>query len=102
MKISIVGSGHVGLVSGACFAEKGHDVLCVDGDPAKIDTLKSGRMPFFEPEKRRRPARASDPASVASNSKVQLVPVIRQALPPAPSARPAPTLITRSLRSATS
>ena len=50
MKISIVGSGHVGLVSGVCFAEMGHDVLCVDHDEEKLAQFKQGKVPFYEPE----------------------------------------------------
>ncbi|MEE9312068.1 MAG: UDP-glucose/GDP-mannose dehydrogenase family protein, partial [Planctomycetota bacterium] len=50
MKISIVGSGHVGLVSGVCFAEMGHEVLCVDHDEAKLAQFKQGIVPFYEPE----------------------------------------------------
>jgi UDPglucose 6-dehydrogenase len=49
MKIAMVGSGYVGLVSGACFADFGHDVVCIDKDPAKIERLNSGEMPIFEP-----------------------------------------------------
>ncbi len=49
MKIAMVGSGYVGLVSGACFADFGHDVVCIDKDPAKIDSLHQGIMPIFEP-----------------------------------------------------
>ena len=49
MKIAMVGSGYVGLVSGACFADFGHEVVCIDKDPAKIESLKSGVMPIFEP-----------------------------------------------------
>ncbi len=49
MKITIVGTGYVGLVSGTCFAELGHDVLCVDNDERKIKTLKSGKLPIYEP-----------------------------------------------------
>jgi UDPglucose 6-dehydrogenase len=49
MKIAIIGTGHVGLVTGACFAEKGHDVLCTDSDGEKIEGLRRGKMPFFEP-----------------------------------------------------
>ncbi|MEY4951886.1 MAG: hypothetical protein RL299_310, partial [Pseudomonadota bacterium] len=49
MKIAMVGSGYVGLVSGACFADFGHDVVCIDKDPAKIESLKAGIMPIFEP-----------------------------------------------------
>ena len=49
MRIAMIGSGYVGLVSGACFADFGHDVVCVDKDAAKIDALNSGKMPIFEP-----------------------------------------------------
>jgi len=49
MRIAIVGSGYVGLVSGACFADFGHDVCCIDKDPAKIDRLTAGIMPIYEP-----------------------------------------------------
>ena len=49
MNISIIGTGHVGLISGACFAERGHKVLCVDSDERKIKLLKSQKMPIFEP-----------------------------------------------------
>jgi UDPglucose 6-dehydrogenase len=49
MKIAMVGSGYVGLVSGACFADFGHEVVCIDKDPAKIDQLRAGKMPIYEP-----------------------------------------------------
>ena len=49
MKIAMVGSGYVGLVSGACFADFGHDVVCIDKDPAKIESLNAGIMPIYEP-----------------------------------------------------
>jgi len=49
MKITIVGTGYVGLVTGTCFAEIGHEVLCVDNDERKIKTLKEGGMPIYEP-----------------------------------------------------
>ncbi len=49
MKVTIYGSGYVGLVSGACLAEVGHQVLCMDVDQTKIDKLKQGFMPVFEP-----------------------------------------------------
>jgi UDPglucose 6-dehydrogenase len=49
MKITMIGSGYVGLVSGACFSDFGHDVVCVDKDAAKIEALHAGRMPIYEP-----------------------------------------------------
>ncbi|HEY0146112.1 MAG TPA: UDP-glucose/GDP-mannose dehydrogenase family protein, partial [Methylovirgula sp.] len=49
MQIAMVGSGYVGLVSGACFADFGHKVCCIDNDPAKIEALKYGKMPIYEP-----------------------------------------------------
>ncbi len=49
MKITMIGTGYVGLVSGACFADFGHDVVCVDKDAGKIAAIESGRMPIFEP-----------------------------------------------------
>ena len=49
MKIAIVGTGYVGLVAGACFADTGTQVVCVDVDEAKLDSLRRGEVPFFEP-----------------------------------------------------
>ncbi|MHB1098295.1 MAG: UDP-glucose dehydrogenase family protein [Burkholderiales bacterium] len=49
MKISVIGTGYVGLVTGTCLAEVGNDVLCLDLDQSKIDTLKSGGIPIHEP-----------------------------------------------------
>lgn len=48
MNLSIIGTGYVGLVTGACLAEKGHQVTCVDVDPARVDALNRGRAPIFE------------------------------------------------------
>lgn len=49
MRITMVGTGYVGLVSGTCFAEFGHEVVCVDTDSQKIDMLKNGGVPIYEP-----------------------------------------------------
>ena len=49
MKIVMIGSGYVGLVSGVCFADFGHHVICVDKDASKIEALNSGRLPIYEP-----------------------------------------------------
>src|SRR5260370_40861555 len=49
MDISIVGSGYVGLVTGACFADVGHHVICVDNDSEKVKQLKAGEVPIYEP-----------------------------------------------------
>ena len=49
MKIAVIGTGYVGLVSGACFSEFGFDVTCIDKDPAKIQKINQGEMPIYEP-----------------------------------------------------
>ena len=49
MKLAVIGTGYVGLVSGACFSEFGFDVTCVDKDAGKIDSIRSGVMPIYEP-----------------------------------------------------
>ena len=49
MKIAMIGTGYVGLVSGVCFSDFGHDVICVDKDPGKIEKLNRGEVPIFEP-----------------------------------------------------
>lgn len=49
MRITMIGSGYVGLVSGACFADFGHEICCVDKDASKIDRLLAGKMPIYEP-----------------------------------------------------
>ncbi len=49
MRVAMIGSGSVGLVSGACLADFGHVVTCIDTDPAKIDALRRGAMPIYEP-----------------------------------------------------
>lgn len=49
MRVAMIGTGYVGLVSGACFSNFGHDVICVDKDAAKIERLRRGEIPIFEP-----------------------------------------------------
>ena len=49
MKLVIIGSGYVGLVTGACFSEFGYQTVCVDKDEKRIENLKSGKCPFYEP-----------------------------------------------------
>ena len=49
MRIAMIGTGYVGLVSGVCFSDFGHDVICVDKDAAKIARLEQGEIPIYEP-----------------------------------------------------
>ncbi|MGH9639706.1 MAG: UDP-glucose 6-dehydrogenase, partial [Bryobacteraceae bacterium] len=49
MRISVIGTGYVGLVTGACLAEIGHEVVCTDSDVSKIKMLESGGLPIYEP-----------------------------------------------------
>ena len=49
MKIGVIGTGYVGLVTGVCFADSGNHVICVDNNPAKLDSLKNGEIPIYEP-----------------------------------------------------
>ncbi|MCE2964551.1 MAG: UDP-glucose 6-dehydrogenase, partial [Alphaproteobacteria bacterium] len=49
MRLAMIGTGYVGLVTGACFAEFGHTVVCIDKDQSKIDRLLRGEIPIFEP-----------------------------------------------------
>ena len=49
MNITVIGSGYVGLVSGACLADLGNNVICLDVDPKKIEMLQAGQVPIYEP-----------------------------------------------------
>jgi UDPglucose 6-dehydrogenase len=49
MRVTMIGAGYVGLVSGACFADFGHQVTCIDKDEAKVKALTRGQIPIFEP-----------------------------------------------------
>ena len=50
MKIAVIGSGYVGLVTGTCFAETGNQVLCVDNNLGKVSAMQAGEIPIYEPE----------------------------------------------------
>lgn len=90
MRISVIGAGYVGLVTGACLAELGHVVLCTDNDKTKIDVLESGRLPIFEPgldgivAKNRKNGRLSfsaDPAQAVAQGEVIFICVGTPPLP---------------------
>ena len=49
MKLCMIGTGYVGLVSGVCFSDLGNDVICVDKDKEKIKNLEKGKLPIYEP-----------------------------------------------------
>ncbi len=49
MKIAVIGTGYVGLVTGTCFADSGNNVICIDNNPEKLDILRQGRIPIYEP-----------------------------------------------------
>ncbi|MCB1429168.1 MAG: UDP-glucose/GDP-mannose dehydrogenase family protein [Nitratireductor sp.] len=84
MRVAMIGTGYVGLVSGACFADFGHEVTCIDKDAGKIEALKDGIMPIYEPGldvlvaanvKAGRLAFATDPAEAIRNADVVFIAV---------------------------
>jgi len=70
-RITVVGAGYVGLVTGACFADWGHQVTCVDIDPRKIDTLNSGGVPIYEPGLAEVIARAVEAGNLTFSTRVE-------------------------------
>jgi UDPglucose 6-dehydrogenase len=91
LKISVVGSGYVGLVTGGCFAEIGHEVVCTDSDLSKIRTLEQGKLPIFEPgldkvfEKNRRESRLHFEADAAKAVRAAEAIFICVGTPPLPN-----------------
>ena len=90
MNLSVIGTGYVGLVAGACFAESGNDVVCVDVDAAKIERLKQGGIPIYEPglpdliERNVREERLTFTTDFDAAVKRSLVLFIAVGTPPAP------------------
>ncbi len=87
MKIAIIGSGYVGLVAGACFADVGVHVTCVDVDEAKLEKLRAGKVPFFEPGleellQRNWPARLEYSSDLASSLRGRQVVFVAVGTPP--------------------
>lgn len=104
MKLCVVGAGHVGLVTGACFAELGHDVVCVDNDAKRVAGLKRGVMPFYEPDmaalvrrhaKRKRLAFTTDLAAGVRHGEVIFIAV---GTPPKPNGEADLTIVERVCR----
>ena len=87
MKIAVVGSGYVGLVAGACFADSGTNVMCIDVDEAKLAKLRTGEVPFFEPRladllKRNWPHRLDCTSRLADGSRGREVVFVAVGTPP--------------------
>ncbi|PTX92176.1 UDP-glucose 6-dehydrogenase [Verrucomicrobia bacterium LW23] len=104
MNLAIIGSGYVGLVTGTCFAEVGHNVICVDSDAAKVRTLREGRVPIYEPgleeliAKNVAAGRLSFTTEIAEAVAKSLVIFIAVPTPPQPDGSVDPTYIERVAR----
>lgn len=94
MKVCMIGTGYVGLVSGTCFAEMGNEVICVDNDERKIDILKNGGIPIYEPglkelvEKNARAKRLKFTTSIAEGVQESLFLFIAVGTPPKENGEP--------------
>ena len=97
MNISIFGAGYVGLVTGACLADVGHKVLCIDLNAAKIDQLRQGRIPIWEPGLEAIVARniaegrllfSTEAADAAAHGSIVFVAVGTPPAPPVPTTPP--------------
>ncbi len=88
MKISVIGAGYVGLVAAACFAESGNNVICVDVNEVRIDDLKNGVIPIFEPglkelvQKNSQEGRLTFSTDLPSAAKASLINFIAVGTPP--------------------
>ncbi|HSI84866.1 MAG: UDP-glucose/GDP-mannose dehydrogenase family protein [Candidatus Methylacidiphilales bacterium] len=104
MNLAIIGSGYVGLVTGTCFAEKGHNVICVDSDVAKVRTLREGKVPIYEPgleeliSKNVAAGRLSFTTEIAEAVAKSLVIFIAVPTPPQPDGSVDPTFVERVAR----
>jgi UDPglucose 6-dehydrogenase len=104
MNLAIIGSGYVGLVTGTCFAEVGHTVICVDSDEAKVRTLREGKVPIYEPgleeliSKNVAAGRLSFTTDIAEAVAKSLVIFIAVPTPPQPDGSVDPTFVERVAR----
>lgn len=104
MNICVIGTGYVGLVTGAVFADLGNDVICVDSDESKIELLKSGRMPIYEPGLEDMVARSVGESRIDFTSEVGYgmknadVVFIAVGTPPGPNGEPDLTQVTAAAR----
>jgi hypothetical protein len=94
MRVAMIGSGYIGLVSGPCFADFGHQVTCVDKDAAKIARLRHGEIPLFEPDLDRLVAvNVREPRSISRQISPAQSPMPRRCSSPSARRRVAATAI---------